>query len=151
MLKIQKVLALIVTSLLLVAMLAGCAGPPDAAAPAGDEPNLVVAADQTAPESGLVTLERVKLANNGYVAIRSDASGSPSDTVVGYNRYSAGDNTNVSFTLQDFASLPAGANTLWAVLHQDAGTDAVFEFPGSDTALANSDGTTVMDSFVLTK
>lgn len=148
--KIQKTLALLVTSLLLIAMLAGCAGPPDAGAPTGDEPNLVTASDQTAA-NGLVTLDRVKLANSGYVVIRTDVGGSPSDTVVGYNRYSPGDVTNVSFTLQELASLSDGANTLWAVLHQDGGTDSVFEFPGADTALANSDGTTVMDQFVLTK
>src|SRR5688500_10837298 len=116
MLKIYKILTLITLSLLLIAMLADCAGPHDAAPSGVDEANVVTAYDQTIGADNLVKLDRVKLADNGYVVIRTDASGSPSDTVVGYNRYSAGDFTDVSFAI-DVSSLPAGANTLWAVLH----------------------------------
>jgi hypothetical protein len=112
--------------------------------------NLVVASDQTIAADNLVRIDRVKLAQAGYVVIRTNNNGVPGDTVVGYNRFDAGDNTNVSFTI-DSTLLAAGANALWAVLHTDAGTASIFEFPGADVPLTNTDGTPVADQFTATK
>ena len=112
--------------------------------------NLVVASDQTLAADNLVRLDRVKLAQTGYVVIHTDNNGAPGDTVVGYNRMSPGDFTNSSFTI-DGALLAAGANALWAVLHSDLGTDSVFEFPGADVPLTNADGSPVADAFTVTK
>lgn len=160
-----KPVLLVAFAVLIVLLMAACGGgdfePQGEAATAiptsaggttgGTEPaNIVSASDQVIAGDNLVRLDRVKLAQNGYVVIRMDNGGTPGDTVVGYNRYSAGDYPSVSFTI-DGSLLSTGANALWAVLHTDAGTDSVFEFPGADIPLTNTDGTPVADSFIATK
>src|SRR5688500_14406352 len=114
-----KSILLVVLALAIILVMAACGtsdfepqGDPATAAPtattattggttggAAEAPNLVVASDQTIAADNLVRLDRVKLAQAGYVVIRNDAGGAPGEIVVGYNRLSPGDFPNSSFTI----------------------------------------------------
>lgn len=86
----------------------------------------VVVSDQSI-ESGSVTIDRVVSDGPGWIVIHIDDGGSPGP-VIGYAPVVDGENTDVVVELN-----PAEATeTLFAMLHVDAGEVGVYEFPGAD-------------------
>jgi hypothetical protein len=90
---------------------------------------------------GKVTIVRATVIGRGWVVIHADAGGKPG-FVIGYAPLNPGHNDNVQVPVN------AGAATqiLHAVLHVDAGTVIVYEFPGPDIPIQVS-GNTVMAMF----
>jgi hypothetical protein len=65
--------------------------------------------------------------------------------VVGYTAVQQGQNDNVTVEIDQTQATP----TLYAMLHQDAGTTGTYEFPGPDTPV-EVNGNVVMQSFQVT-
>ena len=147
----------IISSLALAALVAGCAKtqppprppaaetapttPPAAiAAPARAGPNLVYVTDQ--PPGVAVTVAQVGLARSGYVVIHNSDNGKPGEVVGASSLLSAGDRAIVSVTLTQ----PAGVGqVLFAMLHRDDG-DGAFD-AANDLPVRDSLGNTMMMEF----
>jgi predicted lipoprotein with Yx(FWY)xxD motif len=107
--------------------------------------NAVVVSDQALSESGTVTVASVTSDTAGWLVIHAQADGSPGP-ILGRTQVSAGENNDVVVEID-----PAGATeTLYAMLHVDAGTAGEFEFPGEDGPALDAEGNVVTPSFDLT-
>lgn len=106
----------------------------------------VVASDQTLGTDNTVVIDKVVVAADGWLVIHADAAGKPGP-VLGYVAVKKGENDNVKVPLKDTTGLTA---TVWAMLHVDAGTVGMYEFPGADIPLMDAAGNTVMAQFKLT-
>jgi hypothetical protein len=91
--------------------------------------NIVTVRDQ-ASLFGMVTIEQIVMATDGFIAIHSDMNGQPAH-VVGIASVPAGTHNNLMVMIDGAMSTPR----LYAALHEDTGTIGVFEFekvPGTD-------------------
>lgn len=86
----------------------------------------VTVADQAIVEDS-VTIAQVVSDGPGWLVVHTDASGKPGP-VLGYSPVSDGENTNVVVLIDSSDA----TQTLYAMLHSDAGTLGTYEFPGSD-------------------
>jgi plastocyanin len=93
--------------------------------PAAVIPSVTVA-DQAIVEDS-VTIAQVVSDGPGWLVVHTDASGKPGP-VLGYSPVSDGENTNVVVLIDRSDA----TQTLYAMLHSDAGTVGIYEFPGSD-------------------
>ena len=94
--------------------------------------------------NGVVRVDRVVSDGPGWIVIHIDDNGSPGP-VVGQAAVSDGENANVRVTIDtDMAT-----ETLYAMLHTDAGTEGTYEFPGDDVPV-QLDGQVVVTAFVAT-
>ena len=95
-------------------------------------------------DNGKVTIASVVSVGPGWIVIHADNNGAPG-AILGYTPVIDGINSNVVVDID-----AAGAtNTLWAMLHSDAGTVGTFEFPGPDAPVTLNDNI-VMQSFAVT-
>ncbi len=86
----------------------------------------VTVADQAIVEDS-VTIAQVVSDGPGWLVVHTDASGKPGP-VLGYSPVSDGENTNVVVLIDSSDA----TQTLYAMLHSDAGTVGTYEFPGPD-------------------
>jgi LPXTG-motif cell wall-anchored protein len=91
----------------------------------------VVVADQPITD-GKVTVARVFSAGSGWIVIHAQADGKPGP-ILGYSQVADGENRD---TMVDIDAT-AATDTLYAMLHVDAGQVGAWEFPGGpDTPVA---------------
>lgn len=106
--------------------------------------NAVTVSDQNLTEEFTVTIDSVTADVPGWIVIHAQADGRPGP-VLGHAPVAAGENQNVTVTID-----PAGATeTLFAMLHIDAGTMGEYEFPGDDMPAMDADGNMVTPPFAL--
>jgi predicted lipoprotein with Yx(FWY)xxD motif len=104
--------------------------------------NAVVVEDQILSSDNTVTVSSVTADTNGWLVIHAQAEGNPGP-VVGTAPVSAGVNNAVVVEID-----PASATeTLYAMLHVDAGSEGEYEFPGDDVPATDADGNVVTPSF----
>jgi len=108
--------------------------------------NAVVVADQALGGDSTVTISSVTSDTAGWLVIHAQADGSPGP-ILGRTQVAAGENNDVVVEID-----PAGATeTLYAMLHVDAGSEGEFEFPGgADGPALDADGNVVTPPFALT-
>ena len=105
-------------------------------------PSLSVS-DQDATD-GTVVVDSVTAAQAGWMVIHADDNGSPGP-VIGHSAVEEGETSDVSVDID----LDAATETLYAMLHVDAGTMGTYEFPGDDTPV-QVDGSIVVMPFTVT-
>jgi hypothetical protein len=110
---------------------------------AQDETPSVTVEDQ-AIENGQVTVTRVYSDGPGWIVIHADDAGSPG-SVIGQTAVEDGENTDVVVEIDN----EAATETLYAMLHEDTGTEGTYEFPDGD-APVSVDGEVVVASFTVT-
>ena len=103
-----------------------------------------VTVEDQAVSNGAVTIAQVISPGPGWIVIHADNNGQPG-AVVGYTAVQQGQNDNVTVEIDQTQATP----TLYAMLHQDAGTTGTYEFPGPDTPV-EVNGNVVMQSFQVT-
>ncbi|HSH01554.1 MAG TPA: hypothetical protein VLL52_03475 [Anaerolineae bacterium] len=107
--------------------------------------NAVTVEDQAVSAEGTITIASVTADQDGWIVIHTQADGAPGP-VAGFAAVSAGDNTNVVVDIDtDLAT-----ETLYAMLHVDAGTAGEYEFPGEDGPARDAEGNVVTPSFAVT-
>ena len=97
----------------------------------------VSVSDQDA-SSGTVTIDEVIAAQLGWMVIHAGDNGSPGP-VIGFTQVQEGTNSDVSVEID----LDAATETLFAMLHIDAGTAGEYEFPGDDVPERANDAVVV--------
>ncbi len=108
-------------------------------------PNSVAVADQAISADNTVTIAEITAAVPGWLVIHAQADGKPGP-VLGHAPVAAGFNENITVEID-----PAGAtDTLYAMLHVDAGTAGEYEFPGDDGPAVDADGNVVTPPFAVT-
>ncbi len=103
----------------------------------------VSVSDQDA-SGGTVTVDEVVAAQLGWMVIHAQADGAPGP-VIGFSQVQEGTSNDVSVEID----LDAATETLYAMLHVDAGTAGTYEFPGDDGP-AMADGSVVVTPFSVT-
>ena len=93
---------------------------------------------------GVVTVDSVVSSGPGWIVIHIDNNGAPGP-VIGHTAVNDGENANVNVEID--ASM--ATETLYAMLHVDAGQVGTYEFPGADTP-AMVDGQMVTPAFKAT-
>jgi plastocyanin len=78
-------------------------------------------------QEGKVVIETVVAAEQGWIVIHAESDGAPGP-VVGFSPVNPGSNSNIEVELD----LEAVTETLFAMLHVDAGVIGQYEFPGPD-------------------
>ncbi len=114
---IARKIAVVIAAVL---ALTGSAGSALAAA----APNQITVHNQDI-NSGIVVIDSVTTAQDGWIVLYKDTSFSPG-AIVGYAPVKAGLNTNVKVTLD--ARRVGGVSTLWAQLHVDHAVVGLFEW-----------------------
>ncbi len=112
--------------------------------PSNNDTNItpsIVADNQNA--SSIILIRRVDAANDSWVVIHQDANGTVGE-ILGYNAVNAGINNNVTVGI----NLSKATSRLFAMLHIDAGSKGIFEFPGRDAPVTVL-GREVSASFLL--
>lgn len=90
----------------------------------------VTVSDQ-AIQDNTVTIASVVSSGPGWLVVHADANGAPGP-VLGQTAVVDGENTNVVVTL----AAEGRTDTLYAMLHTDAGTVGTYEFPGADVPVS---------------
>jgi predicted lipoprotein with Yx(FWY)xxD motif len=107
--------------------------------------NAVTVSDQDLSADNTVTIDSVTADVAGWLVIHAQADGKPGP-ILGHASVQAGDNSDVVVEID-----PTGATeTLYAMLHIDAGTSGEYEFPGDDGPAMDADGNVVTPPFTLT-
>jgi glucose/arabinose dehydrogenase/plastocyanin len=92
-----------------------------------------------------VVVDEVVSDGPGWIVIHADENGT-FGSVLGFTGVADGTSTNVTVTIAEPANL---TETLYAMLHADAGSVGVWEFPGPDEPVA-VDGVVVAPAFTVT-
>lgn len=113
-------------------------------APATEAVQPAVSVSNQEISNGTVTIAEVISDGAGWLVIHAQADGKPGP-ILGFSAVSAGENLNVAVDID----ASAATETLYAMLHTDAGELGAFEFPdGPDTPVALG-GQVVSPSFVV--
>lgn len=107
------------------------------------EPAITVT-DQTLGEGNTVTVPAVTAAEDGWMVIHADADGAPGP-VVGQAPVTSGENADVTVEIDP----EAATETLYAMLHVDAGEAGTYEFPGDDGPVRDAEGNVVVRPFAV--
>ena len=116
--------------------------PTESPAPAALIPSVTVA--NQAIVDGKVTIAQVVSAGPGWLVIHAQKDGKPG-TVLGYSPVKEGENTDVVVAIDSAQA----TDSLYAMLHTDAGTVGTYEFPGADVPVAG-DAQVVNPEFKIT-
>ena len=92
-----------------------------------------------------VTVDEVVYNGSGWIVIHADNGGAPG-TILGYSP--VGDGTNKDVVVQ--IAEDGRTDTLYAMLHTDAGTVGTFEFPNGDDVPVKEGGAVITPSFSVT-
>lgn len=84
----------------------------------------------TLKEDGRLMIDSVVIPDAGWIVLYKEANGEAGD-ILGFEPLQAGENSPVTITIEPRDATP----TLIARLHEDAGTDGLFEYPGLDIPL----------------
>lgn len=95
-------------------------------------------------ENGNVSVDMVYSSGPGWIVIHADDGGSPGP-VIGFAAVQDGENSDVMVEVDESAA----TDTLFAMLHTDAGQEGTYEFPGDD-APVSVDGNIVVMPFSIT-
>jgi len=106
------------------------AAPAPANTPAAAAMPSVSVADQPIKDD-MVTVAQVVSNGPGWIVIHADKNGAPGP-VLGYSAVKDGENADVAVKL----AAEGRTETLYAMLHTDAGTVGTYEFPGADVPVA---------------
>lgn len=107
--------------------------------------NAVVVENQDLSPASTVTISKVTADKDGWLIVHADADGSPGP-ILGYSPVQTGENEDVVVEIDSAQA----TETLYGMLHVDAGTEDVLDFPGGDDVPAtDSQGNIVTPSFVL--
>ncbi len=161
--RLGMIAALLVVIALLVAACGATAEPaappeveptPEAAptdAPAAEEPAApgaivpsVTVADQRIVD-GAVTIDEVVSDGPGWLVVHAQADGSPGP-ILGYGAVASGSNNDLTVAI-DAAN---ATETLYAMLHIDAGEEGIFEFPNGPDVPAMAGDQIVTPAFAVT-
>jgi plastocyanin len=104
---------------------------------------MVSVVDQELVEDSVV-IPMVVSAEQGWIVIHADQDGAPG-AVIGYAPVDQGENNDITVEIDTAAA----TETLYAMLHLDAGTVGQYEFPGNDGPVMVDDQM-VIQSFALT-
>lgn len=116
--------------------------PTTAASPTTTLPISSVAVEDQALESDHVTIAEVVSSGPGWLVIHADNQGRPG-SILGFSPVAAGENAEVQVEIS-----PAQAtDTMYAMLHTDAGDEGTFEFPDGPDAPVVVDGIPVSPTF----
>ena len=108
--------------------------------------NAVVAEDQSLGSNDTVTISSVTADGNGWLVIHAQADGKPG-TIVGFSPVQAGENNDVVVEIDSSSA----TETVYAMLHVDADTEGMFDFPGGDDVPAtDAAGNVVTPAFTIT-
>ncbi|MGH3441204.1 MAG: cupredoxin domain-containing protein [Nitriliruptorales bacterium] len=100
----------------------------------------ISAADQSG-DGSTVTVDSVTISGApGWVVVHADNEGSPG-AVLGHVSIPEGTSTDVEVTLD--APLDE-SQSLWPMLHEDAGEEGTYEFPGADVPVMDDSGVVMM-------
>lgn len=117
----------------------------EAEAAGEDVSNAVLVEDQELGEGNTVVIASVSSNAAGWMVIHADSEGGPG-AVIGHAPVIAGDNSNVVVEIDTSMA----TETLYAMLHVDAGGEGEYEFPGEDGPATDADGNIVTPPFILT-
>jgi hypothetical protein len=92
-------------------------------------------------QNGTVTVASVVSDGPGWIVIHADDNGAPG-AVIGHAAVTDGENTDVVVEIDEAAA----TETLYAMLHTDAGQVGTYEFPGDDVPV-QVDGQVVTPAF----
>jgi len=108
--------------------------------------NAVLVADQELGSDNTVTITEITADADGWMVIHAQADGKPGP-ILGTAPVTAGENIDVVVEID-----PAAATeTVYAMLHLDAGVAGEFEFPGGDDVPAtDTEGNVVTPPFIIT-
>jgi hypothetical protein len=98
----------------------------------------VTVSDQSLMD-GAVTVDKVVSSGPGWIVIHADQDGAPGP-VLGHTAVSDGENSAVVVEL----AAEGRTDTLYAMLHTDAGTVGTYEFPGDDGPVSVADQVVVV-------
>ncbi len=107
--------------------------------------NAVTVSDQDLSPDATITIDSVTADVAGWLVIHAQADSGPGP-ILGYSPVQAGDNSDVVVEIDSSEA----TDTLYAMLHIDAGTIGEYEFPGADGPAIDADGNVVTPSFTLT-
>jgi len=107
--------------------------------------NSVTVEDQALGEENSVTVPGVTSDGPGWMVIHAEQDGSPGP-VIGHAVVAAGENEDVAVEIDT----EAATETLYAMLHVDAGTEGEYEFPGDDAPATDAEGNVVVKPFQIT-
>jgi predicted lipoprotein with Yx(FWY)xxD motif len=111
---------------------------------AAEVSNAVTVEDQALGQGNTITVASVTADVDSWLVVHAQADGGPGP-VLGYSPVSAGENQDVVVEIDE-----AGAtDTLYAMLHVDAGTAGEYEFPGEDVPAVDAEGNVVTPPFAL--
>ncbi len=107
--------------------------------------NAVNVSDQELSTNNTVTIDSVTADISGWLVIHAQAEGKPGP-ILGYAPVQAGENSNVIVEIDSTGA----TETLYAMLHVDAGAIGEYEFPGEDGPATGADGNIITPPFALT-
>lgn len=122
-------------------LLAACA-PAPAPTPVEEPSGPSVTVSDQAVIDDSITLTEVVSDGPGWIVIHAQQDGAPGP-VVGYAQVMDGSNLDVVVNID----ITVATETLYAMLHTDAGEEGVYEFPGDDTPVSVDDAV-VMTAFM---
>lgn len=107
--------------------------------------NSVTVEDQALGEDNSVNVPAATSDTPGWMVIHADQDGGPGP-VIGHAPVTAGENEDVGVEID----AEAATETLYAMLHVDAGTEGEYEFPGDDVPARDAEGNVVVRPFQVT-
>jgi len=132
------------TVILAVVLLLGVAYVSSAQTPTATQETPGVTVEDQQVANGTVTVQNVVAAEDGWMVIHRSANGTFGD-VIGHTFVQAGTTEDVVVPIE----VGQATQTLYAMLHIDAGQEGVYEFPGPD-APVQVNGQIVVEPFTVT-
>ena len=112
------------------------------AEPEVEPPTPSVTVEEQELVDGTVTVPAATAAQPGWMVIHADDNGAPGP-VIGFAPVESGENEEVVVEVDEAAA----TETLYAMLHVDAGTAGEYEFPGDDVPVTDAEGNVVVEPF----
>lgn len=105
-------------------------------------PSLAIS-DQPLDETGVITVDSVTVTEPAWVVIHAERDGQVGE-VLGQTAVSPGTAADVEIVIDPLQA----TDTLSAIIHRNAGSEATFDFPGEDAPLLEN-GVTIAQSFAI--
>lgn len=89
-------------------------------------------ADEQASDGATIVIKTVNLPTDGFIAVHADAEGSPGAVIGHSDLLSAGENTDVTVTLDEALT---ESSVVWPMIHIDMDGDGEYTFAPPDNAV----------------